>query len=806
MKKYAITCLALHLSFAAQAQINVDKNPLTPIYAALQSAAPAPAMRPIPAALTNACNPKAGEIADVVAFDSGTVHYMLDRLYVWHTYKQLDGSLCAWLDAPSGQLLTRNDVQALETVSWLKTPQKPSASIGSDNIPPGPVARSIALDFVRSYSRQPCEADVAPTANVTMITNNVGFTTADIAGQSGLNEGCVYAPVFGATPPDSTLRRIDVVRKSSGAVITGIGELAFVEIQEAANVPLPPFHFDGGVQPLRPANGTFGNAIFNTFASAVPAYGEFFSRSGLPGNLHLSYLQSANPLLNCPGLVAPNYFGGAFVDDDNVLGVITGTAAECQNGGTFVPASAKYRFDGMRLGASEFAKFLAFEAAAQPALAIRLLQPKELTTIDVALASTQLGCNGPNVTSEIAWRSSLISPVTGTNEVGTGCYIPANKLARGTQMLTVYRSTDPRRKSSVKINAIKSEATLSLSRTGEYILPGGNFSLNLNISWSSQDVGSHVLLTEQLDTGPEVLISDALYGNTSTQIGVNHLATYRLRRATPNFALTGGVLDENAVTVLAAPVVPLQTPTKVTYPFQAFRLRTPAPPFPTYDCPTGVCTFVLKWLSDGSFGVVNEIKQRRLNYCNSFAPYECVFEPWIDLPNTSGSSRVITFNARFGQTDQFEFKIRACAPFRGCSGWSAPTTTIEETLYRGSISASPASGSWTVQTSPPPAPGWPPGVNCTTIPESIRPTLTIRHDYPFSSILMEGAKPPNVDGSVTIPPETTVTLRLSSFSVEPQRGSFSLSMSTPLLAQLNLNPSYVTSGDGLSALCKYGPL
>ena len=726
MKNYLLACLALQISLCAQAQS--ERSPLDPIYAALQSAAPTPAMRPIPAALTNGCSPRATEIKDELAFDTGTVHYMLDRLYVWHTYKQLDGSLCAWLDAPAEQALTRNDVQALETVSWLKTPQRASAAIGSDDKPPAaPPTRAIALDFVRSYSAQPCEADALPTANVTMMTNNVGFTTAAIAVQSGLNDGCVYAPVFGATPPDSSLRRIDVVRKSSGTAITGNGDVAFIEIQEAANVPTPPFHFDGSVTPLRPANGTFGAAIFNPFASAFPATGEYFSRNGLPGNMHLSYLQDPNPPRNCPGLVAPNYFGGAFVDGDNVLGVIIGTAAECQNAGGTIPASAKIRFDGTRLGTAEFTKFLAFNAAAQPALSIRLLQPTEFSTIDVALPSTQLGCNGPFATGEIAWRSSLVSPITGTNEVGTGCYIPANKLARGTQMLTVYRTTDPRRKSSVKVTAIKSEAQLSLSRTGEYVLPLGSYSLNLQMSWTSQDVGNYLSLTEQIDNNPETLLSDALYGATSRQINRDHVARYRLRRATASNALSGAVLDEKSVTVLGTAALPLETPTMVTYPFTVFTL----PDYPELqfrDCPNGICTFVLSWLSDGSFGVVHEIKQRRASYCDDTIPSVCVFQPWIDLPDTTGFSRVITFIPKYNQKDKFEFQIRACAPFRGCSDWSEPTSSIDQTLYRATFSASTATATWICQYPSP----IPPAVGpFTVIPESLRPTITVYHNYPF---------------------------------------------------------------------------
>ncbi len=798
MKNYLIACLALPFSLCVQAQSDTERSPLDPIYAALQSAAPTPAMRPIPAALSNACSPMAAEIKDELAFETGTVHYMLDRLYVWHTYTQLDGSLCAWLDAPAEQALTRNDVQALETVSWLKTPQRASAAIGTDDKPPSePPTRAIALDFVRSYSGQPCEADAAPTANVTMITNNVGFTTAAIAGQSGLNDGCVYAPVLGTTPPDSTLRRIDVVRKGFSTVITGNSDVAFIEIQESANVPTPPFHFDGSVQPLLPANGTFGAAIFNTFASAFPATGQYFSRNGLPGNIHLSYLQDPNPPRNCPGLVAPNYFGGAFVDGDNVLGVITGTAAECQNAGGAVLASAKYRFDGWRLGSAEFTKFLAFNAAAQSTLAIRLLQPTEFSTIDVALPSSQLGCNGPVVSTEIAWRSSLISPVTGTNEVGTGCNIPANKLARGTQMLTVYRTTDPRRKSSVKINAIKSEAHVSLSHTGEYVLPLGSYSLNLQINWNSQDVGNHVFLTEQIDNNAETLLSDTLQGATSRQINTEHVAKYRLRRAIPNAVLSGAVLDEKQVTVLSTAVVPLETPTRVTYPFGRFRIRAPVPANPTYDCPTGVCTFVLSWLSDGAFGVAHEIRQRRLDHCDTFAPYTCHFQPWVDLPLTTGSSRVITFAARFDQNDQFQFMVRACAPFRGCSDWSTPPTTLLETLYRGSIGVSPTTATWVA----------PYGAGgCSTIPPAARPTLTLFHNYPFRLTLMNANfRASAEDPHSTYVPQGVSTARITSFGfIVGTRGSFSIGgWDHPVLANLNLDVESILSADGQNWTCRY---
>lgn len=790
MKNYLLACLALQISLCAQAQS--ERSPLDPIYAALQRAAPTPAMQPIPAALINTCNPRSAEIKDELAFETGTVHYMLNRLYVWHTYKQLDGSLCAWLDAPAEQALTRNDVQALETVSWLLTPQVPSIGVDDGT----PVPRAISPDFVRSFSPQACESDAPPTANVTMITNNVGFTTADIAAQSGLNDGCVYAPVFGATATDSSLRRIDVVRKSTVAV-TGNGRFAFVEIQEAANVPTPPFHFDGSVTPLRPANGTFGAAIFNPFASAFPATGEYFSRNGLDGNIHLSYLQDTNPLRNCPGLVAPNYFGGAFVDGDNVLGIITGTAAECQNAGGVVLASAKYRFDGWRLGSAEFTKFLAFNAAAQPTLAIRLFQPTEFSTIDVALASSQLGCNGPTVTSEIAWRSSLASPITGSNDVGTGCYIPANKLARGTQMLTVYRTTDPRRKSSVKVNAIKSEAHLGLSHTGDYVLPLGSFFLNLQINWNSQDVGNHVFLTEQIDNGAETLLSDTLNGATSRQINTEHVAKYRLRRAMPNAALSGAVLDEKQVTVLSTAVVPLETPMRVTYPFRGFTLRYPSLPAPIYDCPTGICTFVLRWLSDGSFGVQHEIKQRRLDYCDTFEPYTCHFQPWVGLPLTTGSSRVITFAARFDQADEFEFMIRACAPFRGCSDWSVPPTTLMETLYSGSIGVSPTTATWVA----------PVGAGgCRTIPPAARPTLTLIHNYPFRLTLMNANfRASAEDPHSTHVPQGISTARIISFGfIAGTRGSFSMGgWDHPVLARLNLDVESILSADGQYWTCRY---
>ena len=807
MKSYLLACLTLQISLCAQAQS--ERSPLDPIYAALQRAAPTPAMQPIPAALINTCNPRSAEIKDELAFETGTVHYMLDRLYVWHTYKQLDGSLCAWLDAPAAQALTRNDVQALETVSWLLTPQAPSIGVDDGT----PIPRAISPDFVRSYSPQACESDAPPTGNVMMITPFVGVTTAALANQSGASQGCVYSAVRDSADPQAGVRRIDLVAKGIGTGASGLSSVAFVELQEAALVQTPPYRFlgnaSGNPNNVVPRTGDFGYAIVQTGISGFAFPGTF---EYLNGKLNVRQIVQPAAPSGCPGLTAPPaIFGGALVIQEpqigleGVVGVVSSASAACL-GGTLGGIFGVNRYAGERLTAAEFSKFESFVAASQPALALRLFAPIESSTIDVALASSQLGCNGPTVTSEIAWRSSLVSPVTGSNEVGTGCYIPANKLARGTQMLTVYRTTDPRRKSSVKVNAIKSEAHLGLSHTGDYVLPLGSFFLNLQINWNSQDVGSNVFLTEQIDNGAETLLSDTLNGATNRQINTEHTAKYRLRRATANAALSGAVLDEKQVTVLSTAVVPLETPTRVTYPIGLFSLKTPSPSSSVNNCPTGICTFVLRWLSDGSFGVLHEIKQRRLNHCDAFEPYACHFQPWVDLPDTTGTSRVISFAALFEQTDQFEFMIRACAPFRGCSDWSEPTATIADTLYRATISASPASGSWTVPISIPPPPDWQILNNCKAIPAPLLPTLTIFHDYQFYSSLMEGTKPPSVDGSITIPPETTVFLRLNHLSVEPQFGQFSLSFSTPVLARLNLNIRYVIAADGQSALCKYGPL
>ena len=488
-----------------------------------------------------------------------------------------------------------------------------------------------------------------------------------------------------------------------------------------------------------------------------------------------------------------------------VVGVVSGVSAACL-GGTLGGIFGVNRYAGERLTAAEFTRFESFVAATQPALALHLFAPTESSTIDIAPPSTQLGCNGSTVSSEIAWRSSVISPVAGTFQVGTGCSISANKLPRGTQMLTVYRSTEPTRKSSVKVTAIKSEAHLSLSHTGDYVLPMGSYFLNLQLNWNSQDVGSQVFLTEQIDNNAEELLSDTLYGATSRQINTDHVAKYRLRRAVPNAALTGAVLDEKQVTVLSTAVVPLETPTMVTYPIGIFNLKSPSSSSLFNNCPTGVCTFALRWLSDASFGVQHEIKQRRLSHCDTFEPYTCHFQSWVDLPVTTGTSRVISFAAQFDQIDQFQFSIRPCAQFRVCSDWSQPIATIDGTLYGASISANPASGSWTIPISTPPPSDWQLLRNCKAIPESLLPTLTIFHDYPFYSNLMEGTKPPSVDGSIIIPPDTTVLLRLNHLSVEPQFGQFSLSLSTPVLARLNLNIRYVIAADGQSALCKYGPL
>ena len=226
-----------------------------------------------------------------------------------------------------------------------------------------------------------------------------------------------------------------------------------------------------------------------------------------------------------------------------VVGVVSGVFAACL-GGTLGGIFGVNRYAGERLTAAEFTRFESFVAATQPALALHLFAPTESSTIDIAPPSTQLGCNGSTVSTEIAWRSSVISPVAGTFQVGTGCSISANKLPRGTQMLTVYRSTEPTRKSSVKVTAIKSEAHLSLSHTGDYVLPMGSYFLNLQLNWNSQDVGSQVFLTEQIDNNAEELLSDTLYGATSRQINTDHVAKYRLRRAMPNAALTGAVLPK----------------------------------------------------------------------------------------------------------------------------------------------------------------------------------------------------------------------------------------------------------------------
>ena len=789
MKNYLLACLALQISLCAQAQS--EKSPLDPIYAVLQRTAPAPAMRPIPDALSNSCSPRAAEIRDELAFESGTAHYMLDQLYVWHTYLQLDGSLCGYLDLPAPQMLTRNDVQALETVSWLRTPQVPSGSI-DDGLP---IPRAVSPDFVRSFSQQPCEADAAPVGNVMMITPSVGITTAALANMSGASQGCVYSAVQDTADPQADLRRIDLVRKGIGAGATGLSDVAFVELQEAARVQTPPYRFFGNSSSnpnnIVPRTGDFGAAIVQTDLGGFTFPGTF---EYVNGKLNVRQIVQPSAPSGCPGLTTPPaIFGGALVIDlEAVTGVVSSVSAACL-GGSLAGIYGVNRYGGERLTASEFTKFQSFVAESQPALAIHLFEPKEFTTIDISLPSTQLGCNGPSVTSEIAWRSSVISPITGSYQVGTGCYIPANRLARGTQILTVYRSTDPRRKSSVKVTAIKAEALVNLSQTGDYVLPLGSYSLNLQINWNSQDVGSHVFLTEQIDNNTETLITDVLYGSTSRQIGAEHVAKYRLRRATANYALSGAVLDEKSVTVLRTAVVPLETPTMVTYPFGRIYLPFPSLSAPIFDCPSGICTFVLRWLSDGSFGVEHEIKQRRLDHCDTFTPYACTFEPWVDLPLTTGSSRVITFAARFGQEDRFEFKIRACAPFRGCSDWSVPVTSVEETLYSGSISAVPTTATW-VSTNG----------SCRDIPPVARPTLTLQHNYPFQLALMNFNFRASVEepyGSYVFPGISTTKITNFGF-ITLYAGSFWIGFSGPTLGRINFDLVTTPNLDGTTT-CRY---
>lgn len=787
MKNYLVACLALQISLYAQAQSDIERSPLDPIYAALQRAAPTPEMRPIPEALVNSCNPRSAEIKDELAFESGAVHYMLGRLYVWHTYKQLDGSLCAYLDAPAAQMLTRNDLQALETVSWLKTPQVPS--ISADDGPPA--ARAISPDFVRSYSHEACESDAAPTGNVMMITPFVGVTTATLANQSGVSQGCVYSAVQVSANPLAGLRRIDLVRKAAGAGATGLANVAFVELQEAALVQPPPYRFFGNASSnpnnVVPRAGDFGYAIVQTGISGFAFPGTF---EYINGKLNIRQIVQPAAPSGCPGLIAPPaIFGGALVIQEpqigleGVVGVVSGVSAACL-GGTLGGIFGVNRYAGERLTAAEFTRFESFVAATQPALALHLFAPIESSTIDIALPSTQLGCNGPTASSEIAWRSSVISPVTGTFQVGTGCYISANKLARGTQMLTVYRSTDPTRKSSVKVSAMKSEATLGLSHTGDYVLPMGSYYLNLQVNWNSQDVGSQLFLTEQIDNNAEELLSDALYGATSRQINTDHVAKYRLRRAMPNAVLTGAVLDEKQVTVLSTAVVPLETPTMVTYPFLPFTLQTS-------DCPTGLCTFVLRWQSDGAFGVRNEIRQRRLNSCSQANSNNCVYSNWESLADATGGSYVIYFAPKFGQPDGFQYTVRSCAQFRGCSEWSEPVTSIGETQYFGSISVTPQSASWTNG-----------DAYCKPYANHAIPKLTITHDYPFPLTLHNGTGIADNDPQYARIPRGTTSWQ-SRFAII-YSGGFTLGGGDePILARKTFHHSYTVAPNNQSITCSW---
>jgi hypothetical protein len=159
----------------------------------------------------------------------------------------------------------------------------------------------------------------------------------------------------------------------------------------------------------------------------------------------------------------------------------------------------------------------------------------------------------------------------------------------------------------VKVTIMKSEATLTTSQIGQYILPAGSNFLDVTLNWTSQDVGAQLFVTEQLDNDAEVIRSELLSGSLTTRVNVNRQGTYRIRVGNPTGALTGRILNEKSVLVLAAPLVPVVTPTKVTYPFLEFSLFK-------YDCPNAECTFVVRWLADSSFGVTNDIQVSRLKY------------------------------------------------------------------------------------------------------------------------------------------------------------------------------------------------
>jgi hypothetical protein len=435
-----------------------------------------------------------------------------------------------------------------------------------------------------------------------------------------------------------------------------------------------------------------------------------------------------------------------------------------------------YRFFGPRLGAQEFTKFKEFFNATFPTLQVHALSPNEGDTFDIGLPTSLLGCNGPTVDSDIAWRSSLVSPVTGTNAVGNGCLIPADKLARGTQYLTAYRTTDPRRKSTVKVTIMKSEATLTMSQTGQFVLPAGSNFLDVTLNWTSQDVGTQLFVTEQLDNDAEMIRSELLSGSLVTRVNVNRQGIYRIRAGNPTGALTGRILNEKSVLVLAAPLLPVVTPTKVTYPFQEFSLFK-------NDCPNAECTFVVRWLADSSFGVTNDIQVSRLIDCNG----GCSYGPWQALATSvTGSSRVVYFTQRLG-IDGFRFRVRSCAPLRGCSGWSNSPTTFSDTLYQGRTTISPNSAMWFASSNG----------SCDEIPITQQPMLTMSHDYPLpftKFILYESVRAAKILPLLNpVPPGTSQVKLLSASRVGPAAGLFGLAFGFASL-QLTLTESVTSDG------------
>jgi hypothetical protein len=207
------------------------------------------------------------------------------------------------------------------------------------------------------------------------------------------------------------------VRKALGSAGTGNSALSYLELAEGAAITPPPYRF-GPENGASPQDNNNGFAAINLGNSATAFTGKFLLSNGV---LNLKSIVQTNIAPGCPGLIAPSVLGGATVltesnNAEGVVGVIAGIATDCEGGG-FAPVQGLYRFFGPRLGAQEFTKFKEFFNATFPTLQVHALSPNEGNTFDIGLPTSLLGCNGPTVDSDIAWRSSLVSPVTGTNAV-----------------------------------------------------------------------------------------------------------------------------------------------------------------------------------------------------------------------------------------------------------------------------------------------------------------------------------------------------------------------------------------------------